>query len=552
MNGQRISSRLCWSLCLSVLLGHALATAANYGALLRESRLAYPQPPGLGSPAGQNLNSLGEVACLHSGPRGCASLTELRLVGECLHPMQDADGFTGHEPPIGTASSDQEWSPVARRRVLLLITLLGLVLWSNLVRYMDPIGEKHFPLLAPGAADFSVIFDGTRVFLDGNNPYYFRDANSMDRWDRGDIIGGRWFRVSYQPSHFLVYIPIALVTTDNRVAGRIVFAGSLALYLLLAVLTWRLVLRGVAPVGQDQRYLSLLLLAVFMVLLAANIGSALSLARCQSDIINATACWAAVLLFLRGRRFWPMFLLISAAAMKGYPALLGIGLFFLGLRRGGWRGEVLGVVAGVLLWLVPVLPYLHDGFIAAVSHAVGFFDPIWFNHSFANVFFHLSPGWVAPGRGAMVLLGIGVCAGCWWQARGALGREDGAAATWWLCMFATASLTAMVGLSTLSYIYNQILILPGVLVFLSCGDLVWQGCGFSRSTTRWLWTTECVMAVFLWKYSLPGMAMPLAGVGNVLLILLLAIGVAGHLRLRWARSGAATSPAIVSDGRESR
>jgi hypothetical protein len=416
-----------------------------------------------------------------------------------------------------------------RKRLVLFIALVGIVLWTSLLRYMDPIGEKNFPLLDPGAADFSVIFDGTKVFLDGHNPYYYRDINSLDRWNRADIIGGRWFRVSYQPSHFLLYIPIALLTSDNREAGRIIFAVSFALYFAMALLAWRLVLRCALPTGETRRF-ALLLLPVFWVLLAENIGTALSLARGQSDVINAAMCWGAIVLFLRGRRFWPMFLVTSAIALKGYPIILGVGLFFLGVSRRQWRQVLAGVLSAMVFWLLPVLPYLHDGAIAAYSHAAGFFTDIWFNQSFANVFFHVRPNLADPGQ--MIAAGFALCvsAGCWWHARQAFRAKDAQAATLWLCFFATASLATMVGVSRLSYIYNQILLLPGVLFLFTLGDQFWATCGFSERTRSLLFAAECAAGFLLFKYTLPPLSVPLAGLGNLVLVGLLAVGVVGRLR----------------------
>ena len=416
-----------------------------------------------------------------------------------------------------------------RKRLVLFIALVGIVLWTSLLRYMDPIGEKNFPLLDPGAADFSVIFDGTKVFLNGHNPYYYRDANSLDRWNRADIIGGRWFRVSYQPSHFLLYIPIALLTSDNREAGRIIFAVSFALYFAMALLAWRLVLRCALPTGETRRF-ALLLLPVFWVLLAENIGTALSLARGQSDVINAAMCWGAIVLFLRGRRFWPMFLVTSAIALKGYPIILGVGLFFLGVSRRQWRQVLAGVLSAMVFWLLPVLPYLHDGAIAAYSHAAGFFTDIWFNQSFANVFFHVRPNLADPGQ--MIAAGFALCvsAGCWWHTRQAFRAKDAQAATLWLCFFATASLATMVGVSRLSYIYNQILLLPGVLVLFTLGDHLWVACRFSERTRSLLFAGECAAGFLLFKYTLPPLSVPLAGLGNLVLVGLLAVGVVGRLR----------------------
>ena len=435
---------------------------------------------------------------------------------------------------------------ISERRILLLSVLAALVLWTGLQRYKDPVGEKYFPLMEPGAADFSVIYDATKVFLDGHNPYYYRDKDSLDRWGRGDIIGGRWMRVSYPPSHFLWFVPFSLYSTDNREAGRMMFTVSVALYLLLAFQISRLVARVAGPVDRGQRAMLLLVVPVFAVLLLGNLGSALSLCRAQSDVVTAVLSWSAVLLFLRGQRFWPMFLLVTAASGKGYPALLGLGLFLLGLRRGGYKSELPAVGLGLVFWLWPVRAYLHDGFIAALSHAAGFFTGVYFNHSFLNTFLHASRGLAQPARWGMGLLALAVAAGAWWQARRALDREDGPMSTWWIGIFATAALLLPVGMSSLSYIYNQILILPGALLLFAAGDRLWEACGLPASTTRALFTLECLAGFLLFKYLLGNLNVPLAGWGNVTLLILLAVAVAASF-VRKALPNA-VSPAGVGDG----
>jgi hypothetical protein len=85
-------------------------------------------------------------------------------------------------PPRPPRRSRRRPPLVTRERLWILSLLLGGVVWIDLVRHRDPIGEKHFPLLAPGAADFSGIFDGTRVFLAGENPYCYHAPGFVDRW----------------------------------------------------------------------------------------------------------------------------------------------------------------------------------------------------------------------------------------------------------------------------------------------------------------------------------------------------------------------------------
>jgi hypothetical protein len=221
-----------------------------------------------------------------------------------------------------------------------------------------------------------------------------------------------------------------------------------------------------------------------------------------------------------------MFLLVTAASGKGYPALLGIGLFLLGLRRGGFKAEISAVVFALVFWLFPVRAYLHDGFVAALGHASGFFTDVYFNHSFLNTFLHVSGRLAAPGRMAMGALTLAVAAGSWWHARRALARDDEPMSTWWLGMFATAALLFPMGMSTLSYLYNQILILPGVLLLFTAGEPFWKSCGLPASTIRAIFALECVAGFLLFKYLLFNWNTPLAGFGNVVLVILLALAVA--------------------------
>ena len=72
--------------------------------------------------------------------------------------------------------------------------------------------------------------------------------------------------------------------------------------------------------------------------------------------------------------------------------------------------------------------------------------------------------------------------------------------------------------------------IPGVLVLFTLGDHLWVACRFSERTRRLLFVAECAAGFLLFKYTLPPLSVPLAGLGNLVLVGLLAVGVVGRLR----------------------
>src|SRR5262249_10937236 len=121
---------------------------------------------------------------------------------------------------------------------------LALVLWANLSRLRDPVGEKVLFFKEPGAADFALPFLASAAMLGGEDPYLTRNPAFLDPWKREyDLGDGRRSAQVYLPTHFLVLAPLVKATGgDYREAGRIWFEVNALVFVLLAVVTWRLTL----------------------------------------------------------------------------------------------------------------------------------------------------------------------------------------------------------------------------------------------------------------------------------------------------------------------
>jgi hypothetical protein len=434
-------------------------------------------------------------------------------------------------------------SPLLSRTGLLVLALVGVVVTAtNVERYRDPVGEKYVPLLRPGAADFTAMFAGARALALGIDPYHNERSDLADPWKRHFEIDGRAFNLAYPPAQLLLYLPLAELTADSRQAGRILFWINLLILFALSLLTWRLVLWASTP-SKEERHLSALLVPVLFFVLAANVASSLGLERGQ-DFLNALLCWGALALFLKGHRFLPGFLLVSAVLIKGYALVLALGLILLGSPRGGWKGLLGGSLAAAALWIAPAWRYLPDGLEGALwrtripvsstmLHGSG-----WLTYGFETFFFLIFPDWANPLRIAMCLVCLLVTAACFFRALRAFQGSEHEALVLWLCLFATCALTTLIGYSRTSFIYTFVLILPGVMVFLLLGEAYARGWGLRGQGL--FGAAQLLLAFLLFRFKIEDWSFPFAAAGLFALVSTIGLGfLAGALRARAAR---ATNP----------
>src|SRR5215472_15294508 len=120
-------------------------------------------------------------------------------------------------------SSRPKRQPFSPRALLPLFTVVVVIVMTSAERFVDPVGEKYERPMAPGAADFTLTFLGSHALALGLDPYHNDAPELADPWKRPIVIDGRRYNVAYPPSHLLLYWPLAKLTEDPRLAGRIVF-----------------------------------------------------------------------------------------------------------------------------------------------------------------------------------------------------------------------------------------------------------------------------------------------------------------------------------------
>jgi hypothetical protein len=344
-----------------------------------------------------------------------------------------------------------------------LFLVAGTVVYCDVVRLANPVGEKYVYVWPPGQIDFSYPYLGTRALLAGVNPYHNNLREFTHPYFGIGRIGGLAYKQIYPPGHLLLYVPLAMWKgADWAAAGRIWFHFNLLALVALGAFTWALVRRVV------EASVTPVLIAVFCLCLAFSPGVQLGLERGQSDIAMALLCWGAVLCCLRNWYGTATFLGLLATSIKGYPILFTAGIGLLALRRRTWLHALTGAAVAVAITVVPVARLLADAAPAVLFRSEMFWSD-WCNHSFLNAVYHLSRGWAPVGRVVLTGLALGVTLLAWIQARRAFSPSGGRTSRGlWLVVFAIASLGTMIGYSALSVSYNLILVLPGALVLATC------------------------------------------------------------------------------------
>jgi hypothetical protein len=401
-----------------------------------------------------------------------------------------------------------EEKPLSRWTWAAMLAVAACVLWVDLSRFEDPVGERYVSVMAPGAADFAMSYLGARALTMGLDPYRNDLAELKDPWGREETFDGVKSGPFYPPTQLALLVPLALVEkADRREAARQFFRASLVALAALVAVAFLLVRRALAPGGPRASGL----LFFLALALSLNVSTVFGLERGQTDLVTALLCWGAVLAACRGWPFWAMFAAVGAASIKGYGGLLAIGLGLLFINRRQVLKAAGGSVAALLVLVAPVARYL-PGAVRNVRHRAGVFDDNWYNHSFRNLGDHLSPSLAAPAQIGLGLVALAAAVLCWLRARRAL-REDEQTKAVWLALFAAASLGTLVGFTASSYSYNLILVLPGALVLgLSQAGLARQA-ALARWSTALLGSGIVAVLIALFLPRLPWTKFPLASVG---------------------------------------
>ena len=443
--------------------------------------------------------------------------------------------------PVGLMPAAPEThSSLATNRQLLsrwnlaaIMLIVGLVVWTGVERFIDPVGEKYLKILAPGNADFFFPFGGARALLLGANPYVNDLPGMDDPWHRAfGIVEGKAYRGLYPPTHFVLYVPLALITDDWRVAGRILFVVNLAAIGLMAVISWWLLIQITTPRTAGYR-MNAILIPLLFVILSTNVATSMGLERGDGgDILGAALCWSAVVLFLKGWRSLPMFLAVPAVLLKGYPVFWGLGLGLLGLTRRTWMPVVAGTLAGVLVFLAPVARYLPEALLLIRNYTGITGNVFWWNHSFWNLFGHIDPQLAEPGRWIMTVYCVALSVISWLRARRALRAGSLPDAALWLCLFTVSSIEIMLGSARTSIVYDLIFIMPGLVMLLILPEPFLRSCGLGEDVGWSIGTLFLLSAFLLFKFAwFDSAGFPTPGLGMLLFLVTIGgIWVTGKLR----------------------
>lgn len=242
------------------------------------------------------------------------------------------------------------------RTSLTLLVIAFVVLLGHIQQFKVPQSGGYIPHMEPGAADFAWTFSATRALRDGENPYTHTNEHYFDPYGRFNDVGVEQFHVGYPPSHFLFYLPLALVTDDWTEAANYFLVFNVLLIILLAWITMRIA-QKLGAVNSTANYLPLLIL-----IYGLFNGTLFCIERGQSDLITAAFVWGGVLLFLSTKYTAAGLLLFCAAALKGYGAVLWIAIFLISIPERAWRSYLLGTLAGFVCFVAPVVHLLPDAY----------------------------------------------------------------------------------------------------------------------------------------------------------------------------------------------
>ncbi|HXX65798.1 MAG TPA: glycosyltransferase family 87 protein [Polyangiaceae bacterium] len=413
-----------------------------------------------------------------------------------------------------------------------LCVVAGTSLYTDLLRFENPTGEKYVTPFTPGQTDFSYPYYGALALIAGVNPYHNNHPELTNPIFRIERIDGIDFKQIYPPGHLLTYVPLALWKGVHwQEAARVWFQLNLVMLLALASIAWSLARFA------TQRSLSPLWVPFFFVCLALNPAEEFGLDRGQSDTLISLLCWGAVFSLLRGASGLAMFLAIWGTSIKGYPILFTAGLGLMGLARRRWRWTLAGALVGATIFVFPVARYFRDA-ARGIRFRSEMFWPYWFNHSFRNIAYRQSHAWADKGRFALsafaAAVAVAACVRAW---RSLCRQEPVASQAFWLVLFAAAALGTMIGYSALSVSYNLILIFPAILVLVASQERLGVDLGLPAWARHVLGAAflGCAFLLFVCRLGNdpPGNEgnIPAAGYGLVTLFPLLAVWVVrGFLR----------------------
>lgn len=353
----------------------------------------------------------------------------------------------GAEVTVKTRAT--RWLGLLARVVAVVVPLL-----VSLDRFRRPSVERFvFPAMG-GSADLWLPYLGARAILEHLDPYgplpdYLREPSN---WPS-----------TYPPTMLALYVPLVWATgSDIELACQVMYWINIAALGALSFITWQLSLRLVPPGQRTDSSFLLILIA-----LSLNVPTLFAVDRGQSEIISATLCWGAVLLFVQGKHGWAAVAVTLSGAIKGYAVPMGVGLVLATLATRGRKQFVHALVGGAVTTLavtVPVARYLRHGFESMAQRTDFAFAAAWYNHSFTNTFFQFSPSLADAGRRWTLVLACVTAVGAWLRLFMAVRKGATNDVTLRVVVFAGSALAVAIGFPAFAGPYNYVLVLPALIL----------------------------------------------------------------------------------------
>jgi hypothetical protein len=191
-----------------------------------------------------------------------------------------------------------------------------------------------------------------------------------------------------------------------------------------------------------------------------------------------------------------------------------------------------GGVAGLAVFLLPILRYVPDGWevrreLWAVTDRLDWIF-LWWNHGFRNVYRQIAPAFERSGWAVTTGYAGALAVICWLKAWRATRGGSLPEAALWVVVFVTSAMAVMLGWNPQSLIYNQVLVLPGMLIAMILAPVLARACSLPEWSVHVLGVVNLATAFCLLKARWSGHdSVPLAGIGMVVFLLTLGAAIVG-------------------------
>jgi hypothetical protein len=347
------------------------------------------------------------------------------------------------------------WS---RAVAVLILIAVG---WGVLSRCRPPSGDKYLDYFGPGGHDFRPVYYAAESWWGGLDPMSgWRDPLNPQPFNVNNRVSWQY----YPPTNYLLLAPLVWIYGEDRdSATSALFYLNFVLLAVLAELA-RQVFLGAWGAGPSPGWIGhrWFWLTVLWLSFPARFG----LERGNIDILQAVFFWSAVHCLIRRRAVVACLLALAGTLMKGYGLVFFPGIALLAVARSEKPRQLLAVTAaGALALIGPVLALLPEAARAIRARLNVPLSTSWQNDSWFNLARLLRvprpDAFAAVCLGVWLVLALAFLASAWRETRP--GSRTRLAS---LLPFSVLALSAVFLADPVSYIYNLLLIFPGLLAIL--------------------------------------------------------------------------------------